>query len=391
MDRVVVVGASLAAVHAIEGLRRLGLQGEITLVGAEDVLPYDRPPLSKEALRDGVDPDKVLIREPSWYEDHGVTLRLACRASRLDAKQHAVVLDGGERISYDGLLIATGSRARTIPSARQGERGAVRSLRTLTDSVALHHELRAARSLVVIGGGFIGLEVAATAREMGVEVVVVELGPVPLSRVLGDEVGQWFRDYHERHGVQVHCAASVEDIEHSSECSKVQLSDGSVFSADLVLAGVGAAPATEWLAGSGLGLGDGVRCDATLRTTIPGVVAAGDVAAWYNPLFDEVMRVEQWNNAVVQGSHAAGTLLGARETCAVVPYFWSDQFAARMRFVGRSNAASHVQILESSDERLVALFGRDGKICGAVCVNAPRQLALYRKAIEEQVAWADAQ
>lgn len=389
MDRVVVVGASLAAVHAVEALREHGYPGEITLVGAEESLPYDRPPLSKEALREGVEPAKLLLRDPSWYDDQGVTLRLGRAAVGLEPTRGEVVVAGGERVPYDGLLLATGSRARTVSCGGAAVERPVRSLRSLADAVALRDELLSARSLVVIGGGFIGLEVAATAREMGLEVTVVELAPVPLSRVLGDEVGHWFRHYHAAHGIDVRCGVAVDEIEHSPGSSKVRLRDGTVLSADLVVAGVGAQPATDWLAGSGLDVGDGVRCDESLQTTVPGIVAAGDVASWYNPLFDESMRVEQWNNAVVQGRHAAGTLLGARDSCAVVPYFWSDQFEAKMRFVGRSNAASDVRVVESSDRRLVALFGRDDKIRGALCVNAPRQLALYRKAIEDQVAWAD--
>jgi NADPH-dependent 2,4-dienoyl-CoA reductase/sulfur reductase-like enzyme len=389
MDRVVVVGASLAAVHAVEALREHGYPGEIALVGAEESLPYDRPPLSKEALREGVEPAKLLLREPEWYDAHGVSLHLGRPAVALDAGDRHVVVDGGERLPYDGVLLATGSRPRTVSCGPAAGDRPVRSLRSLADAVALREELLEARSLVVIGGGFIGLEVAATAREMGVEVTVVELAPAPLSRVLGDEVGHWFRHYHAAHGIDVRCGVAVDEIEHSPGNSKVRLRDGTVLSADLVVAGVGAQPATDWLAGSGLDLGDGVRCDESLRTTVPDVVAAGDVANWYNPLFDESMRVEQWNNAVVQGRHAAGTLLGGRDSCAVVPYFWSDQFEAKMRFVGRSNAASDVRVVESSDRRLVALFGRDDKIRGALCVNAPRQLALYRKAIEDQVAWAD--
>lgn len=389
MDRVVVVGASLAAVHAVEALREHGYAGDITLVGAEDVLPYDRPPLSKEALREGIDTLKLLLREPGWYESQGVCLRLGRSAVELDTRHRAVVLDGGDRIPYDGVVLATGSRARTVSYGPAGAERSARSLRSLPDAVGLREELLEAKSLVVVGGGFIGLEVAATAREMGLDVTVVELAPVPLSRVLGDEVGHWFRHYHAEHGVDVRCGVAVDEIDHSPGNSKVRLRDGTVLSADLVVAGVGAEPVTGWLAGSGLGLGDGVRCDEALRTTVPDVVAAGDVANWYNPLFDETMRVEQWNNAVTQGRHAAGTLLGQGDSCAVVPYFWSDQFAAKMRFVGRSNAASDVRVVESSDRRLVAVFGRDDKIRGALCVNAPRQLALYRKAIENQVQWGD--
>lgn len=387
MDRVVVVGASLAAVHAIEALREHGFGGRIALVGAEPDLPYDRPPLSKEGLRDGVDAETLLLRDPGWYDNTGVQLHLGLRAVRLDAANRSLTLEDGHEIRYDGLVVCTGSRARTV--VEDVPHDGVLTLRTLADCLALRGRLLEAQSLVVIGGGFIGMEVAATAREMGLEVAVVELAPVPLTRVLGDEVGEWFRSHHERHDVTLHCGEIVEEIATGSGGSKVRLRDGTVILADLVVAGVGAVPSTDWLVGSGLALGNGVRCDETLAASIPGVVAAGDVASWYNPLFDETMRVEQWNNAVASGRHAAGTLLGSGEAFAVVPYFWSDQFNAKMRFVGRANAASDVRVVESTDTRLVVLFGRDDMLRGALCVNAPRELALYQKAIVDQVAWTD--
>lgn len=385
MRRVVVVGASLAAVHAIEGLREKGYPGEIVLIGAEAHLPYDRPPLSKEALHNGPELDKVQLRTPEWYADRGVELRLGCRAEALDPVARVVAVEGGAPVPYDGLVIATGATPRTI-----GEPGGpVHVLRTVDDSVALRERLRPGAHLVVIGGGFIGLEVAATAREMGLEVSVVELAPVPLTRVLGDEVGRWFQAHQESHGVELYCGQVLDEIESAPSGSKIRLRDGTVLSADLVVAGVGVTPATGWLAGGGIRVGDGVRCDKSLRTSVPDVVAAGDVARWYNPLFDEEMRIEQWTNAVEQGRHVAMSLLGSGEAYAPVPYFWSDQFDAKMRFVGRANAAEQIHVVRSSDTSLVALFGRDGVIRGALCVNAARQLALYRKAILDQVTWGD--
>ncbi|AYY14989.1 FAD-dependent oxidoreductase [Actinobacteria bacterium YIM 96077] len=387
MRRVVVVGASLASVHAIEALRGHGYEGEIVLVGAEPHLPYDRPPLSKEALHHGPDLQRVLLREPGWYDEHGVELRLGRRATELKPGAQAVALDGDEDVEYDGLVIATGSTPRTIGAFE--EVGPVHMLRTVEDSVAIHQRLVPGEHLVVLGAGFIGLEVAATAREMGVDVSVVELAPVPLTRVLGDEVGSWFRAYQEEHGVSLHCGKVLDGIEPGPRGSKIRLRDGTVLSADVVVAGVGVTPATGWLEGSGIELSDGVRCDKSLRTSLPRVVAAGDVVRWYNPLFDEEMRIEQWTNAVEQGRRAALTLLGADEAYAPVPYFWSDQFDAKMRFVGRSNAADRVHVEQTGDTSLVALFGRDGVLRGALCVNAARRLALYSKAIRDQVPWED--
>lgn len=387
MHRIVVVGGSLAAVHAVEGLRDGGFQGEIVLVSAERYLPYDRPPLSKEALRHGADADKLLLKDPEWYEQRGVRLLLGRRAERLDAGAKVLVLDAGELLPYDGLVIATGSEARRL--GPDEEVGPVSMLRTVDDCVELHDRLSPGQHLVVIGAGFIGLEVAATAREMGVDVSVVEVAPVPLTRVLGDEVGEWFRSYHAAHGVDLYCGGVIDAVEPGARGSKIRLRDDTVLAADLVVAGVGVRPATDWLRGSGVTLADGVLCDKNLRTSAPDVVAAGDVTRWYNPLFDEEMHVEQWNNAVEQGRHAALTLLGADEAYAAVPYFWSDQFDAKMRFVGRANAAEYVRVVRSDEESLVVLFGREGLLRGALCVNATRQLVGYRKAIMDQTPWGD--
>lgn len=385
MHRVVVVGASLAAVHAIETLRANGFDGDLTLVGAEPHLPYDRPPLSKEALRYGPDKEAILLRDPSWYESMAVRLLLGRQARSLDPAARTVTLDGGVTLPYDGLVIATGSYPRPI------DQDAVPSytLRTLDDVVRLREALEGATRLAIFGAGFIGLEVAATVREMGLEVTVVELAPVPLARVLGDEVGRWFLDYHARHGVDLRCGQPFSVVEPHAGGVRLRFPDSSEVGAEVLLAGVGVTPATDWLRGSGLALSDGVVCDESLRAGAPGVVAAGDVARWYNPLFDQQMRVEQWMNAVEQGRHAALTLLGATDAYAPVPYLWSDQFDARMRFVGTAQAAHQIHIEHRGDDAMVALFGRGGVLVGALCVNATRELPLHRKAIAERVAWDD--
>lgn len=387
MHRVVVVGASLAGVHAIEGLRENDYQGEIALVGAEPFLPYDRPPLSKEALRTGPEQDKLLLKEPDWYPDQGVELHVGTAAVGLDTGEGQVLLESGRRLPYDGLVIATGSSPRSL--GRADEVGPVHVIRSITDAAALHEQLAPGRHLVVIGAGFIGLEVAATAREMGLDVSVVEMAPAPLTRVLGDEAGEWFKDYQARNGVDLYCGSVLDQVEADAGGTKVRLRDGTVLAADLVVAGIGVEPATGWLAGSGVRVSDGVVCDHSLRTSVPGIVAAGDVARWYNALFDETMRVEQWRNAVEQGGRAALALLGVTDAFAPVPYFWSDQFDAKVRFVGRANAAEHIDVRRIGDASMIALFGRDDVLRGALCVNAPRQLARYRQAILDRVSWGD--
>lgn len=381
MNRVVVVGASLAAVHLIEALREFGYDREVVLVGAERELPYDRTPLSKEFLREHT-LEPPLLRDRSWYDDKGVQLRLGEAAVGLDVRSGYLQLEGGAAISCDGVAITTGSHARALAD--------VPTLRSFDDASRIRRDWAGAGSVIVVGAGFLGLEVAANARELGMDVEVVELATNPLSRVLGDEVGDWFRRHHERHGVRVHVGAFIDSVEQRGDSWAVRLVDGTTLVADCVLAAVGADPNVSWLRGSGVRVADGVWCDAALCTSAPGVVAAGDVARWYNPLFDESMRVEQWANAIEQGRFAAGSLLGERRPCAAVPYYWSDQFDARMRFVGNATAAARVDVVESSPTRLVVKFGRDGLLRGALCVNAPKLLARFRADIQQNVPWQDA-
>jgi len=388
VDHVVVVGGSVAAVNAVDSLRHAGHEGAITLVSAEDVLPYDRPPLSKEALREGHDHHSLLIKEPGWYDDNGVDVCLGTAAVGLDAADKTLFLEGGREMSYDGLVVATGCRTRPL-DLLDGVPD-VYEVRSLDDSLTLHEQLLPGRRLVVVGAGFIGLEVAATARKMGLEVSIVEIAPVPLTRVLGSELGHWFLDHHVGHGVNIHCGSAVVRVEAGPAGHRVHLSDGTVLAADLIVAGVGVQPETGWLEGSGVELANGVVCDETLRTTAPDVVAAGDVARWPNRLFGETMRVEQWLNAVEQGTHAARTLLGENEPFAPVPYFWSDQFEAKVKFVGHVDGQDQVKITQADEKSLVALFGRGDRFRGALCINAPRRLALSKRDIANRLSWADA-
>jgi NADPH-dependent 2,4-dienoyl-CoA reductase/sulfur reductase-like enzyme len=371
-------------VHAIEALRDNDFTGEVVLVGAEPHLPYDRPPLSKEALRHG--PAPALLREPDWYAEAGVDLRLGTPARALDPERQVITLDDGTEIAYDGLVIATGSDVRPLGAGNEH----IHFLRTRDDSLRLHESLTGNERVAIIGAGFIGLEVAATVAEMGCPVTVVEVAPVPLARVLGDEVGEWFRSLHAAHGVEIRCSALATGVTATDGGLAVSTGGSGVVEADVVVGALGATPAVGWLRDSGLALADGVLCDRTLRTSAPNVVAAGDVARWYNALFDEDMRVEQWTNAVEQGRHAARSLLGWDEAYAPVPYFWSDQYDARMRFVGRANGAEQVHVEALSDDSLVAVFGRQGVQVGALCVNATRELPRHRAAIRAQRAFAAA-
>lgn len=388
MRRVVVVGASLAGVSAVDGLREYGFNGDITLVDAERTYPYDKPALSKQALVGATPYEELPLRPDSWYAREGVSLRLGTRVSGLDPVARTLALESGATLAYDGLVLATGSAAREVPvPCATPER--IHRLRTLADSRRLQADLRPGRHLVVVGAGFIGLEVASTARALGLDVTVVETAATPLARVFGPRVGGWFRRLHDRHGVTLRCAEHLESISDDATGFTLHFTGGRTLVADVVVAGVGSIPQVGWLGGSGLDLADGVRCGSDLTTGAPGVVAAGDIARWHNPLFAETMRVEHWTNAVEQGRHAAASLFGQQAEYAPVPYFWTDQHDAKVRFVGRAAPEDDVVVDEPRPGALVTLFGRDGVLRGAVCVNAAKQLGRYRQLVSERAPWAE--
>ncbi|MFK4548105.1 NADPH-dependent 2,4-dienoyl-CoA reductase/sulfur reductase-like enzyme [Streptomyces tendae] len=387
MKRIVVVGGSLAGVSALDELRTRGFDGDLVLVGAEPRPPYTRPPLSKEALANGIDCEQLALRPPGWYAEHGITLRLGRGAVALDSSARAVVLADGTRVDFDGLVVATGSSPRR-PALLAGLTGAL-ELRDLADAERLVRRLRHADHLVVIGAGFVGMEAAATARGLGLDVTVVDPAATPMNRALGTEVGRWFQRRHQAEGVRVLCSTGITRIDEGGYRTMVRLTSGETLAADVLLVAVGAEAATSWLTGSGIDVGDGILCAPSLATSLPDVVAAGDVARWHNARFGESMRVEHWTNAVEQGRHAAATLLGERRPFESVPFFWSYQYDARLRCVGRPSAEDEVAVLTENDRCLVAVFGRNGLLSGAVCVNAPRQLAALRQAVADRVPFPD--
>ncbi|MGI8761558.1 MAG: NAD(P)/FAD-dependent oxidoreductase [Jatrophihabitantaceae bacterium] len=391
MKRILVVGASIAGVHAAEALRDQGFDGELTIVGAENTLPYDRPPLSKAALAGAVTGVDLLLRPAEWYADRDIELVLGRAARNVNIENRSVTLEDGAELPYDGLVLATGSAARRLDSI-DGDTDRIRTLRTASDSVELRQRLIPGSRLLVIGAGFIGLEVAATARELGVEVTVVEIGSAPLVAALGAEVGGWFDRLHERHGVAIHTGRAVLAVDSSGDGARVRLDDGALIYADTVVAGVGAVPMIGWLRGSGLDLaGGGVRCDAYLRASAPRVVAAGDIAYWHNELFGESMRVEHWTTAVEQGRFAALTLLGINDQPYVgPPYFWTDQFGTGTRTIGSVAGADRICVQHEDDSSLVALYGRGDTLWGAVCVNSPRALLACRRAVVQRLPWEEA-
>ncbi|MEU4673792.1 FAD-dependent oxidoreductase [Amycolatopsis sp. NPDC023774] len=388
MTRLVVVGASLAGLRAVEGARKAGFTGSVTLVGAEEHLPYDRPPLSK-AFLDGPVAAPVFREEQVLRDELGVELVLGTRAHALDPAGRVVHAGEGE-LPYDGLVIATGATPRTLPGT--SHLAGVHTLRTLDDALAVRAALDAGARTVVIGAGFIGSEVASAARKRGLPVTVVEAAPTPLMRAIG-AMGEPCSALHRANGTDLRCGVAVTGVEGHDRVERVRLADGTLLDADLVVVGAGAVPATDWLAGSGLTLEDGVVCDETLATGLPGVYAAGDVARWANPLFGRAMRLEHWSSAAEQGAAAgvAAALPGAARPYETVPYFWSDWYDTRIQFAGVPDADEIQVVLGDPDEgRFVALYRSGDHLTGVLAVNKQRETMKFRALIARRTDWSGA-
>jgi NADPH-dependent 2,4-dienoyl-CoA reductase/sulfur reductase-like enzyme len=390
MDRVVVVGASLAGLRAAEAVREQGHDGELVVVGEEEHPPYTRPPLSKQLLAGEMEREKVDLR---WREVEA-EWRLGVRAEGLDPARRRILLGGGEELGYDGLVVATGSRPRAWPRGGALPEG-VFMLRQVDDSLALREALLAARRLVIVGAGFIGSEVAATARSLGVEVVLCDIAQTPMA-VLGPELGAACAALHLDHGVELVMGRGVDGFEGDGRLERVRMADGSHVGADVALVALGAVPNVEWLQRSGLDVSDGLVCDATCAAVgHPEIVGAGDVAAWPHPLADdELVRVEHWSNAAEQGVVAGGNLVrppGERKVYDSVPSFWSDQYDVKVQSVGFPGHAERVRVLEGSiaARKFVAVGERDGRIVSAIGFNAARRMPGYRRHIAQRAAFDD--
>jgi 3-phenylpropionate/trans-cinnamate dioxygenase ferredoxin reductase subunit len=370
----VIVGASLAGGGAAAALRQEGFDGGVVLVGAEPQPPYERPPLSKEYLRGESSFERALVQPPGFYDENGIETRFGDRATRVDAAEKTVELEGGERVAYDKLLVATGGRNRRLSIPGLDLEG-VYGLRTVADSDRIRAEIAPGRKAVVVGMGFIGSEVAASLRQSGVDVVVVDRNEVPLRRVLGEEVGRVIEGIHRDHGASMVFEDTVAAFEGAGRVERVTTGRGRRIECDFVVVGLGTEPVTELLAGTGAEIDNGVVVDEYLRTGVEGIYAAGDVANHYHPVFERHIRVEHWQNALKQGPAAARSMLDEGEPYEEIPWFWSDQYEHNLQYAGFHTEWDELVVRGSMEERnFVAFYRKDERVLAAVAVNRGRDL-----------------
>ncbi|MEV0726358.1 FAD-dependent oxidoreductase [Micromonospora purpureochromogenes] len=367
----VIVGAGLAGARAAQTLREEGFDGRIVLLGEETERPYERPALSKGLLLRTSERDSVYVHDAGWYADHDVDLRTGTRVTALDRRSRQVTVADGQRFHYDRLLLATGSRARTLPIPGAHLDGVLR-LRTLADSDRISDALVDGSNVVIVGAGWIGLEVAAAARTRGATVTVVETADLPLQRVLGDQLATVFADLHRARGVTFHFGTQVHEFQGSNRVSAVLLADGTVLPADLVVVGVGVQPNTDLAEQAGLAVDNGVLVDDTLRTSDPDIWAAGDLANAHHPMLGTRVRVEHWANALHSGPAAARGMLGQAVSYDRLPYFYTDQYELGMEYTGHAPPGSYDRVVvrgELSSGEFIAFWTAQGRVLAGMNVN----------------------
>jgi len=365
----VIVGAGLAGAKAAETLRTEGFEGRVVLIGEETERPYERPLLSKDYLRGDKPAAKLYVHDEAFYADNDVELMTGTRVASIEPSAHEVCLHDGARVPYSRLLLSTGAAPRRLHVLGADLPG-VRYLRTMGESDALRSAITAATRVVVIGAGWIGSEVAASARQLGAEVAVVAPGAVPLARVLGSEVGAIYRDLHAEHGVDLHLSTTIEAIVGAGAAQGVRTTDGSMIEGDAVLVGVGATPRDELAREAGLTLENGIAVDEFLRTSAPDIFAAGDIAATWNPMYKRRIRVEHWANALNQGQTAARNMLGEHTAYAKIPYFYSDQYDLGMEYHGYASDWDRVVLRgDVGGRELLAFWLKDGRVLAGMNVN----------------------
>jgi NADPH-dependent 2,4-dienoyl-CoA reductase/sulfur reductase-like enzyme len=380
---IVIVGGGLAAARTAEQLRKSEFSGPVTIVSDEVHLPYDRPPLSKDVLH--ADLDDVTLKPAEFYAENDITLRLGSAARNVDTAAQTVTLADGSVLGYDELVIATGLVPRRIPSFP--ELDGIRVLRSLDDALALRGQASSARNAVIVGAGFIGCEVAASLRKLGVAVVLVEPQPTPLASVLGEQVGALVTRLHRAEGVDVRTGVGVAEVRgQDGRVTSVFLTDGTELDADLVVVGIGSRPATDWLEGSGVAVDNGIVCDEAGRTSAPHVWALGDAASWRDATGHQV-RVEHWSNVAEQARVVVPRMLGQEPPEAVVvPYFWSDQYDVKIQCLGEPEAGDIVHIVEDDGRKFLAYYERDGVVAGVVGGGMPGKVMKSRAKIASGAA-----
>src|SRR5215472_3318911 len=365
----VIIGASLAGAKAAETLREEGFDGRVALIGEEPVRPYERPPLSKEYLQGKAEADVAFVHDPAYYDQHDIDLRLSTPVRGLEPAGRQVVLASGERLGYDAVLLATGATPRRlkVPGA---DLAGVHYLRTMADAERLRAAITEAGRVAVIGAGWIGCEVAASARQLGTDVDLVELGRLPLERVLGPELGAFYRDVHADQGVELHFGTGIEALRGAGRVEEVRLTDGTALAADVVVAGVGVAPRVELAEAAGLTLDNGVVTDKYLAASAAGVFAAGDVASAWHPVFARRIRLEHWSSALNQGPVAARNMLGRRTPYEQIPYFYSDQYDVGMEYSGYALGWDQVVFRgDPASREFIAFWLAGGRVVAGMNVN----------------------
>src|SRR3954447_8721015 len=388
-DTYVVAGSGLAGAKAVETLREEGFDGRLVLIGAEPERPYERPPLSKDYLRGEAARESIYVQGDNFYPEHGVELLLGRRAVELDAGQRELVLDDGEWLGYDRLLLALGAEPRRLAIPGAGLTG-VHYLRSVADCAALRERLDRGGSIVVVGAGWIGCEVAASARMRGLDVTVHDPHTVPLERVLDAEVGAVYRDIHRDHGVRMRPGIGVAAFEGTGAVERVRTSGGDAIDCDFVVVGVGVQPALELAVRAGIATGDGILTDERLRTDAPGVFAAGDVASALHPFYGERIRVEHWSNALEQGPAAARSMLGDERPYDRLPYFFSDQYDVGMEYVGFARDWDRVVFRgDPATHEFIASWLAGYRILAGMNVNVWDVVDPIRQLIRDRVAVDD--
>lgn len=381
----VIVGANLAGGRAAFALRTEGFTGRVVLIGAEPDPPYERPPLSKEFLRGDFTRERLYIAKPEVYEQQNLELRLGVRATSVHTQQRAVELETGERIPYDKLLLATGASPRklTVPGS---DLEGIYELRTIEDAAQIAGELEPERRLCVVGAGFVGAEIAASAKMKGLDVTVIEALPVPLLRALGDEMGGIYADIHRDHGVHLHTNEAIDNFQGQTRVERVITNAARGIDCDFVVVGVGVEPATGLAEEAGIDVDNGILVNEYCETSAADVYACGDVANYFHPLLGHRLRVEHWSNAQNQAVAAAKSMLGVREPYVDIPWFWSDQYDLNLQYVGHATTWDEVALRgDVTGRKFTAFYIEGGKLRAALAVNRHRDIRHARELIRQGV------